>query len=45
MNHERPAPDVGNTREQNGTAGGDDEDQLGLTEDEVDELQDDAEGG
>ena len=52
MNHERPAPeealqrrDEGDTREQNGTGEGADEDQLGITDEEVDDLEDDAEGG
>jgi hypothetical protein len=33
------------TRERNGTGEGADEDQLGITEEEIDELEDDAEGG
>ena len=37
--------DVGNTRERNGTGAGADQDQLGLSEEEVDDLEDDAEGG
>jgi len=37
--------DEGDSREQNGTGAGADEDQLGITEEEVDELEDDAEGG
>ena len=37
--------DEGTTRRQNGTGKGADEDQLGVTEQEVDELEDDAKGG
>jgi hypothetical protein len=37
--------DEGNTRQQNGTGEGADEDQLGVTEEEVDDLEDDAKGG
>jgi len=37
--------DQGNTRERNGTGADADEDQLGITEEEVDDLEDDAEGG
>jgi hypothetical protein len=37
--------DEGDTRERNGTGADADEDQLGLTEEEVDDLEDDAEGG
>jgi hypothetical protein len=37
--------DEGNTRRQNGTGEGADEDQLGITEEEVDDLEDDAKGG
>ena len=37
--------DEGNTRRQNGTGEGADEDQLGVTEEEVDDLEDDAKGG
>ena len=33
------------TREKNGTGEGADEEQLGITEEEVDDLEDDAEGG
>jgi len=33
------------TRKRNGTGAGADENQLGITEEEVDELEDDAEGG
>jgi hypothetical protein len=52
MSQERPAPeDVPGVkgsellRERNGTGAGADEEQLGITEEEVDELEDDAEGG
>ena len=34
-----------NTRERNGTGVGADEEELGLTEEEMDDLEDDAEGG
>ena len=37
--------DQGDSREHNGTGAGADEAQLGITEEEVDELEDDAEGG
>ena len=37
--------DEGDTRERNGTGAGADEDQLDITEDEIDDLEDDAEGG
>jgi len=37
--------DEGDTRERNGTGADADEDQLGITEEEVDDLEDDAEGG
>jgi len=37
--------DQGNTRRRNGTGVGADEDQLGVTEEEVDDLEDDAKGG
>jgi len=37
--------DVGNSRRRNGTGVGADEDQLGVTEKEVDDLEDDAKGG
>jgi hypothetical protein len=37
--------DEGDIREHNGTGVGADEDQLGITEGEVDELEDDAKGG
>jgi hypothetical protein len=37
--------DEGDTRERNGTGAGADEAQLGITEEEVDDLEDDAEGG
>jgi len=37
--------DEGESRERNGTGADADEDQLGITEDEVDDLEDDAEGG
>ena len=37
--------DDGDSREQNGTGEGADEDQLGITDEEVDDLEDDAKGG
>jgi hypothetical protein len=37
--------DEGNTRRRNGTGEGADADQLGVTEEEVDDLEDDAKGG
>ena len=37
--------DDGDTREKNGTGEGADEDQLGVTDEELDDLEDDAEGG
>jgi len=37
--------DEGSTRRHNGTGEGADEDQLGVTEQEVDDLEDDAKGG
>jgi hypothetical protein len=37
--------DEGDTRERNGTGADADEDQLGVTEEELDDLEDDAEGG
>jgi len=37
--------DDGDTREKNGTGEGADEDQLDVTDEELDELEDDAEGG
>jgi len=37
--------DQGDTRERNGTGEGADEDQLGVTDDELNDLEDDAEGG
>jgi hypothetical protein len=37
--------DEGDTRSRNGTGEGADEDQLGVTEEEVDDLEDDAKGG
>ena len=37
--------DVGETRARNGTGAGADEDQLGISQEEVDDLEDDAEGG
>jgi hypothetical protein len=37
--------DEGSSRRRNGTGVGADEDQLGVTEDEVDDLEDDAKGG
>jgi len=37
--------DEGNSRRRNGTGVGADEDQLGVTEEEVDDLEDDAKGG
>ena len=37
--------DEGNTRQRNGTGEGADQGQLGVTEEEVDELEDDAKGG
>ena len=37
--------DEGSSRRRNGTGAGADEDQLGVTEDEVDDLEDDAKGG
>jgi hypothetical protein len=52
MNHERPAPkaipaaDANEVlREQNGTGDEADEDQLGVTQEEVKDLANDAEGG
>lgn len=52
MNQERPAPEdnpgsdgIEALRERSGTGARADEDQLGVTEEEVDELEDDAEGG
>jgi len=51
MNQQRPASEVlqrqgdADTRQKNGTGEGADEEQLGVTEEEVDELEDDAEGG
>jgi len=49
MNQERPAPEQhkgeGDSREHNGTGEGADEEQLGVTEEEVDDLEDDAKGG
>lgn len=37
--------DEGDSREENGTGADADEDQLGITEEEIDDLEDDAEGG
>jgi hypothetical protein len=37
--------DEGNSREENGTGADADEDQLGIPEEEIDDLEDDAEGG
>jgi hypothetical protein len=52
MNHERPAPKAipaadgkEDLREQNGTGDEADEDQLGVTQEEVKDLANDAEGG
>jgi hypothetical protein len=52
MNQERPSPeDVPNSdgievlRDQNGTGDGADEEQLGVTKEEVKDLANDAEGG
>lgn len=52
MNPERPAPKdvpvpdgIEVLRDQNGTGEGADEEQLGVTDDELNELEDDAEGG
>lgn len=42
---QRQNHDDEDSRERNGTGAGADEDQLGITEEEVDELEDDAEGG
>ena len=39
----RPAD--GDSREQNGTGAGADAEELGVSDDELDELEDDAEGG
>lgn len=40
-----PRQDDGASREENGTGADADEEQLGLDKEEVDELEDDAEGG
>ncbi len=52
MNQERPAPEdipgpdgIEVLRRENGTGEGADEEQLGVTDEELDELEDDAEGG
>ena len=55
MNHERPAPEEvlqrqhqrqnEDTRERNGTGEDADEEQLGVTKEEIDDLEDDAKGG
>jgi len=48
MNQERPAPDAApesDPRERNGTGADADEEQLGITEEEVEDLEDDAKGG
>ena len=52
MTHERPAPEeipgpdgIEVLRELNGTDAEADEEQLGVTEEELNELEDDAEGG
>ena len=53
MSQERPAPEdvpgadgiENDSRERNGTGEGADEEQLGVSEDELNELEDDAEGG
>jgi len=37
--------DEGDTRERNGTGADADEDQLGISDEEIDDLEDDAEGG
>ena len=37
--------DEGDSREHNGTGEGADEEQLGVTDEELDDLEDDAEGG
>jgi hypothetical protein len=37
--------DDGDSREQNGTGEGADEEQLGITHEDVDDLEDDAKGG
>jgi hypothetical protein len=37
--------DEGEDRNENGTGAGADEDQLGVSDDELDDLEDDAEGG
>ena len=45
MNPEKPAPELENTREQNGTGEAADEQQLGVPDEEVKDLANDAEGG
>jgi hypothetical protein len=52
MNPERPAPEElprqnqgDDSRERNGTGAGADQEQLGITEEEVGDLEDDAAGG
>jgi hypothetical protein len=48
MIQERPAPEKvpgADPRERNGTGSEADEEQLGVTEEEVDDLEDDAKGG
>ena len=42
---QRPVDDLDNSRDRNGTGAGADEDQLGVIEEEVDDLEDDAKGG
>jgi hypothetical protein len=44
MNPETP-PAENQLREENGTGAGADEEELGVTDEELDELEDDAEGG